>query len=123
MNISQPELKEVGLKAPNEIGLFDMTGNVYEWCFDEIQPYYSYHQENPIGACMKKEKTPFLKFFTPDFENLLPEDRMLYINGHRAIRGASWKTSSVYCGVTCRSSHYSTQFRDDIGLRIARSVQ
>jgi formylglycine-generating enzyme required for sulfatase activity len=44
--MSQP----VGQKAPNELGIYDMTGNVEEWCFDWFANYiYSGSVMNPIG--------------------------------------------------------------------------
>ena len=37
-------------KKPNELGIFDMTGNVWEWCQDWHAPYSSEAQVNPAGA-------------------------------------------------------------------------
>jgi len=41
----------VGMKKPNELGLYDMTGNVYEWCWDifDYNYYKSSPEKNPTG--------------------------------------------------------------------------
>ncbi len=85
---TQPHSQPVGTKKPNQIGLFDMSGNVYEW----IGSYYQFY-ENP------KE--------LHDFEN----------NDIRIIRGgsfASWlNTSKVYwrVGVLGDAQSYEIGFR------------
>jgi len=49
-NNSQETTHPVAQKQQNELGLYDMTGNVGEWCFDFYAPYTSEPQTNPIGS-------------------------------------------------------------------------
>jgi formylglycine-generating enzyme required for sulfatase activity len=48
---------EVGTKAPNDLGIYDMSGNVYEWCWDRYGRYSSATQTNPNGAFFGSHRT------------------------------------------------------------------
>ena len=81
----------VGQMAPNELGLFDMTGNVWEWCSDWKGSYNSSPQTNPKGAS---------------------------ISIH-ARRGGSWNTDAKCCRVSYRSNNYPDDSGSFLGFRLA----
>jgi sulfatase modifying factor 1 len=88
--------KPVKGKAPNELGLFDMTGNLWEWCWDVYDgSYYKISPEdNPKG---------------PD------------AGPYRVMRGGAWYNETNYARVFTRQDHYPTFKQNSVGFRVART--
>ena len=91
--------KEVGTKKPNELGLYDMTGNVSEWCQDKLDIEYYHHSPsiNPQGPdrstykdnhCFRggsfcdDDKYDELKVYTRNIGGMPPEEKY----GHLGLR-------------------------------------
>lgn len=53
---SGSRLHSVGTKKPNELGLYDMSGNCPEWCSDWYAPYGAAAQTDPVGPVSGEEK-------------------------------------------------------------------
>ncbi|GEM_PF-1650507 len=85
----------VGRKAPNELGIFDMSGNVNEWCHDWLGDYTSSNKTNPIGPV---------------------------VGTVRALRGGSYGHSATRSRVAYRSSSTPDYRWVRIGFRIAKTV-
>lgn len=83
---------EVGLKSPNDFGLYDMLGNLYEWCSDYYRAYPSTRQTDPD---------------------------VQVDSGLRIRRGGSFDRDANFQRAAHRSALLPTAAGDSIGFRIA----
>ena len=84
--------KPVGTKAPNELGIYDMSGNVWEWCSDWFGAYTANAKTNPTGPST---------------------------GTYRVLRGGCWKHSfAAECRVAYRSITNPYDRGDYLGFRL-----
>ncbi|MDO5341223.1 MAG: SUMF1/EgtB/PvdO family nonheme iron enzyme [Bacteroidia bacterium] len=84
----------VGTKSPNELGIYDMSGNVYEWCQDWYDSYGSGSQTNPQWPSS---------------------------GSYRVHRGGGWGNLARRCRVSDRDCSTPDDRRSNLGFRLAVS--
>ena len=103
------EMHEVGRKLVNELGIYDLSGNAWEWCFDLFD-------------------TGIFRLFCCAFRavrqrtNAISFMRTILISGtYRVLKGGSWKDVANRARVSSRGDEDPTASRIDLGFRLVRS--
>jgi len=92
---SQQKTQEVGKKKPNALGIYDLTGNVAEWCQDWIDAYTMQNETNPISTKGGSK---------------------------RITRGGSWYVMPSLCRNSSRNSEAPDNRFQYLGFRVVRTV-
>lgn len=90
---SHSQTQSRGLKAPNQLGIYDMSGNVREWCGDWYGNYPESAQQDPSGPLS---------------------------GSGRVLRGGGWRSLSVSCRVAYRALNTPGLRNGNVGFRVAR---
>ncbi len=94
---SESKTHPVGSKLPNELGIYDMSGNVWEWCEDVWHENYKGAPNNSMAWTKGVDK-----------------------NTIRVVRGGCWGSSDNYCRVSSRSGSDAFNHFNDVGFRCVR---
>lgn len=97
---SRNETKPPALKGSNQLNIYDMTGNVWEWCEDEWHSNY-------IGAPI--DGSAWIVHNQRDMK--------------RVNRGGRWKSISIRCRISSRSGWPAQARTLNVGFRLALSLQ
>ena len=98
----------VGSYPPNGYGLYDMAGNVEEWCFDAYDEnfYANSPRKNPIAEILIRDE----------------ENNIIEVNKKRVVRGGSWYYSLGAIWIAYRANYIPNHAVNTVGFRCVKSV-
>ena len=116
---SGDKLHPVGDKEPNAFGLYDMHGNVWEWCEDHWHDNYKgAPADGSAWIASKVGSYGFLSYFIKPLFRILgknPGD-----STYRVVRGGSWNGDAEYCRTAARSWRIPDFRNISRGFRLVR---
>jgi sulfatase modifying factor 1 len=89
----------VGGKKPNSFGLYDLQGNVWEWCSD-------WYDNNYYTECMR--------------QGIVIDPGGTGAGSFRVMRGGSWYSLAAYCRSAYRNYGSPGHYGDDLEFRLVR---
>jgi sulfatase modifying factor 1 len=102
---SEYKAQKPGLLKPNANGIYDMGGNVWEWCFDEYKRYFNDEYVEPFN-----NPYPFFQSGQRPYET------------NRSTHGGSWYSNYYDCRVSYRIDLYADYYSNYFGFRLARTL-
>ena len=104
--------RPVGSRMPNKLGLFDMSGNVFEWVQD-VYDEEAYKRHNPYNPLIDTGMGPAYDHYISIIEPYIGGDSF------RVIRGGSWRHLSMVARCSNRYSMAAGSRQNYLGFRIA----
>ncbi|MDR1458914.1 MAG: formylglycine-generating enzyme family protein [Bacteroidales bacterium] len=101
----------IGTKKANELGIYDMSGNVWEWCNDWYTIYLDSTQNDSIGAVAS------------NYLDSTQNDSTGVVAFNRVFRGGGFGNKDRYCRVTARSGNLPSYRGGILGFRLAYSLE
>ena len=110
----------VGRKRPNGLGIYDMSGNVWEWCLD-ISDKKAFSKAkgtlgNPVFIGAK-----YVDIYGDNYSRIL--GIIKDASGYRIMRGGSWGNAAHYLRCSARIRGNPDSRRDWLGFRLVRELK
>jgi formylglycine-generating enzyme required for sulfatase activity len=107
----------VGRKLPNDLGIFDMSGNVWEWCLDSFDKDAYLKATRALGNPVYVNDR-FMDIYGAGYARIL--GMLQGASGNRSVRGGSWKNTADRLRSTDRIKGDADSRRDWLGFRLIR---